>query len=80
MKKQPLYTNSKNGVQLAVFEHTSPQGARWFSTSIKRPYKDASGAWQQGSYRREQLAAVKELVQEAIEFVDRQSSEAAAAN
>jgi hypothetical protein len=52
MKKQPLLTNNKNSVQMAIFEHTSKEGTTWFSATIKRPYKDRNGQWQPGSYSR----------------------------
>ena len=70
MKKQPLLTNNKNSVQLAIFEQTSKNGGTWFSTTIKRPYMDRNGQWQHGSLSREQLEAVVELAQEAIRFID----------
>jgi hypothetical protein len=70
MKKQPLLTNSKNSVQMAIFEHTSEEGATWFSTTIKRPYKDRNGQWQHGSLSREQLDVLVELAQQAIRFID----------
>jgi len=70
MKKQPLFTNNKNSVQLAIFEQTNKSGARWYSATIKRAYKDRNGQWQHGSLSREQLEAVIELAQEAIRFID----------
>lgn len=70
MRKQPILTNNRNSVQLAIFEQTSKNGGRWYSTTIKRPYKDASGQWQHGGLSREQLEAVVELAQEAIRFID----------
>ncbi len=70
MKKQPLLTNNKNSVQLAVFEQTSKSDGKWYSATIKRPYKDKNGQWQHGSLSREQLEAVVELAQEAIRFID----------
>ncbi len=70
MRKQPILTNNKNSVQLAVFEQTSSKGGRWYSTTIKRPYKDKGGQWQHGGLNREQLEAVIELAQEAICFID----------
>ena len=73
MKKQPLLTNNKNSVQMAIFEHTGKNGGTWFSTAIKRPYKDRSGQWQHGSLSREQLDALIELAQEAIRFIDQRS-------
>lgn len=80
MKKQPLLTNNKNNVQMAIFEHTSEEGATWFSTTIKRPYKDRNGQWQHGSLSREQLEAVVELALEAIRFIaERGPTNAAAA-
>jgi hypothetical protein len=70
MKKQPLLTNNKHSVQLAVFEQTNDKGGRWYSTTIKRPYMDANGQWKHGGLNREQLEAVIELAQEAIRFID----------
>lgn len=70
MKKQPLLTNNKNSVQMAIFEHTKEGGATWLSTTIKRPYKDRNGQWQHGSLSREQLEALVELALEAIRFID----------
>lgn len=69
MKKQPLFTNNKKGVQMAVFEHTGKDGANWLSVTIKRPYKDQSGQWQHGSYSFEQLSAVVDLAIEAARFI-----------
>ena len=80
MKKQPLLTNNKKSVQMAIFEHTSDKGATWFSTTIKRPYKDQKGQWQHGSLSREQLEVVVELAQEAIRFIDQRDQTIAAAN
>ncbi len=79
MKKQPLLTNNKNSVQMAIFEHTSKEDTTWFSATIKRPYKDRNGQWQPGSYSREQLEAVVELAQEAIRFIDAREQTNAAA-
>ncbi|MEX2170711.1 MAG: hypothetical protein WD851_15450 [Pirellulales bacterium] len=79
MKKQPLLTNNKNSVQMAIFEHISKEGATWFSATIERPYKDRNGQWQPGSYSREQLEAVVELAQEAIRFIDEREQTNAAA-
>ncbi|MBX9790017.1 MAG: hypothetical protein K2Y37_13950 [Pirellulales bacterium] len=73
MKKQPLLTNNKRSVQMAVFEHTGKNGGTWLSAAIKRPYKDQSGQWQHGSYSREQLEAVIELAQEALRFIAERS-------
>lgn len=70
MKKQPILTNNKNSVQLAIFEQTSEKGGKWYSTTIKRPYLDKNGQWQHGSLSREQLDAVIELAQEAIRVID----------
>jgi len=70
MKKQPLLTNNKSNVQMAIFEHTNEEGVTWFSTMIKRPYRDRNGQWQHGSLNREQLAALVELAQDAIRFMD----------
>lgn len=70
MKKQPIVTNHKNSVQLAIFEQNSDKGGKWYSTTIKRPYFDKNGQWQHGSLSREQLYAVIELAQEAICFID----------
>jgi hypothetical protein len=72
MKKQPILTNNKNSVHLAIFEQTSENGGKWYSTTIKRPYMDANRQWQHGSLSREQLEAVVELAQEAIRFIDSQ--------
>jgi hypothetical protein len=69
MKKQPLLTNNKRSVQMAVFEQTGKDGDSWLSVTIKRPYKDRSGQWQHGSYSREQLEAVVELALEAMQFI-----------
>ena len=69
MKKQPLLTNNKRSVQMAVFEQTGKDGGSWLSATIKRPYKDRSGQWQHGSYSVEQLQAVVELALEAIRFI-----------
>ncbi|MBX9787521.1 MAG: hypothetical protein K2Y37_01270 [Pirellulales bacterium] len=69
MKKQPLLTNNKRSVQMAVFEQTGKDGGSWLSATIKRPYKDRSGQWQHGSYSREQLEAVVELALEAIRYI-----------
>jgi len=69
MRKQPILTNNKNSVHLAIFEQTSDKGGRWYSTTIKRPYKDVNGQWQHGSLSREHLEAVIELAQEAIRFI-----------
>jgi len=44
MKKQPLLTNNKNSVQIAVFEHTDKNGGTWLSTAIKRHYKTETGS------------------------------------
>ena len=79
MKKQPLLTNNKQSVQMAIFEHTSNEGTTWLAATIKRPYKDRSGQWQPGSYSREQLEAVIELAQEAIRFIDERGQTIAAA-
>jgi len=79
MKKQPLLTNKKRSVQMAIFEQTDKDGRSWLSTTIKRPYKDRDGQWQNGSYSVEQLEAVVELALEAIRFmVDRGASTPAA--
>lgn len=69
MKKQPLLTNNKRSVQMAVFEQTGKDGDSWLSVTIKRSYKDRNGQWQHGSYSREQLEAVVELALEAIRFI-----------
>jgi hypothetical protein len=79
MKKQPLFTNNKTSVQMAVFEQTGKDGATWLSVTIKRPYKDRNGQWQHGSYSREQLEAVVELAQEAIRFIAERGQTNAAA-
>ena len=80
MKKQPILTNNKNSVQLAIFEQTSEKGGKWYSTTIKRPYLDKNGQWQHGSLSRDQLDAVIELAQEAIRVIDsRRKSKAKAA-
>lgn len=79
MKKQPLLTNKKRSVQMAVFEQTGKDGRSWLSTTIKRPYKDRDGQWQNGSYSVEQLEAVVELALEAMRFmVDRGATTPAA--
>ena len=70
MKKQPILTNNKNSVQLAIFEQTSEKGGKWYSTTINRPYKDSNDQWRHGGLSREQLEAVVELAQEAIRFID----------
>jgi hypothetical protein len=79
MKKQPLLTNNKNSVQMAIFEHTGKDGGPWLSVTIKRPYKDRNGHWQHGSYNREQLEALVELALEAIRFIAERGETKAAA-
>jgi hypothetical protein len=79
MKKQPLLTNNKRSVQMAVFEHTGKEGGSWLSVTIKRPYKDRNGQWQHGSYSKEQLEAVVELAMEAIRFIAERGQTNAAA-
>jgi hypothetical protein len=79
MKKQPLLTNNKNSVQMAIFEQAGKDGAPWLSVTIKRPYKNRDGQWQHGSLSREQLEAVVELAQQAIRFIDERGQTNAAA-
>lgn len=79
MKKQPLLTNNKKSVQMAVFEQPGKDGGSWLSVTIKRPYKDQSGQWQHGGYSKEQLEAVIELAQEAIQFIADRGTENPAA-
>jgi hypothetical protein len=69
MKNKPTLTNSNRDVHMAVFKQTKENGATWFSTTLKRPYKNRQGQWEHGSYNLKQLEALVELAQEAIQFI-----------
>jgi hypothetical protein len=69
MKNKPTLTNSNRNVHMAVFKQTKENGATWFSTTLKRPYKNHQSQWEHGSYSLKQLEALIELAQEAIQFI-----------
>lgn len=69
MKNKPTLTNSKSNVHLAIFKQTKETGATWYSTTLKRPYRNKDGQWEHGSYNLKQLEALVELAQQAIQFI-----------
>ena len=69
MKNKPTLTSSKSNVHMAIFKQTKENGATWFSTTLKRPYRNSNGQWEYGSYSLKQLEALVELAQQAIRFI-----------
>ncbi len=69
MKNKPTLTNSNRNVHMAIFKQTKETGATWFSTTLKRPYRNSNGQWEHGSYNLKQLEALVELAQQAIRFI-----------
>jgi len=70
MKNKPTLTNNNRNVHMAVFKQTKENGATWFSTTLKRPYKNRQDQWEHGSYNLKQLEALVELTQQAIRFIN----------
>jgi len=71
MENRPVHKNESNGVHLAVFSRTGQDGNPWFSTTLRKPYRDKkTDQWREGSYKRAQLKNLIELAQEAIDYID----------
>jgi hypothetical protein len=76
--KPPVHEIRIGRLRVSIWEQQGEQGAKWYSTTLTRSYKDGQNNWKTAtSYGRDDLLVAGELLRQAFLWVARENGGAA---